>query len=114
GRSAQLGRQPLGQEPVGIKTSCLQPPLDGTRNRHADIWRAATAAVNGPHAGETLIFFSGFTRSLARPCGEPSQIFTAFTPQMSLAYSRMVRSLENFPTRAVFMIAIRAQRRLSR
>jgi hypothetical protein len=28
--------------------------------------------------------------------------------QMSLAYSQMVRSLENLPTRAVFIIAIRA------
>lgn len=34
--------------------------------------------------------------------------------QMSLAYSRMVRSLENLPTRAVLRIAIRAQRFVSR
>lgn len=34
--------------------------------------------------------------------------------QMSRAYSAMVRSEENFPERAVFRIAIRAQRSLSR
>ena len=34
--------------------------------------------------------------------------------QISLAYSRMVRSLENLPTRAVLRMAILAQRALSR
>jgi hypothetical protein len=35
---------------------------------------------------------------------------TGGNDQMSRAYSRMVRSLENLPTRAVFKIAIFAQR----
>ena len=44
----------------------------------------------------------------------PPQIWTGATFQISRAYSLMVRSLENFPIRAVFRMAIFDQRDFSR
>ena len=75
---------------------------------------AAIKQTRSPGACIACGFCNSYFCRIGREFRTTAYTGTAGSFQMSRAYSWMVRSLENLPTRAVLRIAILAQRALSR
>src|SRR5205823_1945518 len=97
------------QEIIGLYPPRLVFISIGRRNR-----RLKVRILLGVLRAARLLSRGSFRSPLGRKRDRASYVRTGVSPQISCAYSRIVRSLENFPMWATFRIDLRVQAARSR